>query len=277
MRKTKLSVFFDSLLSAIIIFIISFAILYKKIKIAILCLFICNIISFVVFFAIFNAINKKYNLKNMKLFEDNISKKYLNFLLYSSNEFNNNFFNILLSSVNIQPNIFKNSIAIFYINIKTTLSENDFHIANNYYQNSDKSLPLYFIGTSTTNEFINLLLNSPTKFTLFNFTNIYELMKAKNIFPIEQNLILTKQSKLKQLFFKFTKSLSKHNFFKFLFSGLLLIIISMFIPFSIYYLILGCNLLIFSLICLLSKNNEPIKNETLINLTKKDWYYYQSF
>lgn len=271
MKKTKLSIYLDSLSIAITISIILFLWLYWKIKNAKLIIFCCILGFILLFFVVFKFLNNKFNLKNIGLYEQKFANSCLNKLIYSTQNFNNNFFKNLLQSKIISENIFENQNSYFYINLKTHADEKTFHFANEFYINTNNNKPFIFILNQQTESFSSLVINSPIKYTVLNFNNLYLLMKHKNIYPINEILKTQKFTKLKNIKNKTRESLSKKSFFKFFISGFSLITLSIFMPFSFYYLFIGSILLLLSIFCLLSKNNlTNTSNIDLISLTKKD-------
>lgn len=271
MSKSKLSVYFDTLLISTISCFLIYIWINRRIKNANLSFFICILIYILLFFVIFKHIKNKYNINKLKLSDKKNADNYLLYLTYSTDENNIDFFNKLLKTNHIESNILKNENAYFFINLKSALSANDFHIANNFYQKTNKSIPLIFICTTKTQEFDNLTSNSPISYKIFSYYELYLIMKQYGIFPTDLVIKKNNFSKLKMFKNKSIKSLTKNNFFKFLLSGLSLILISIFIPYSYYYLIFGTVLLIFSIICLFNKNSKNLLNNKceLISYTKK--------
>lgn len=271
MNKTKLSVYFDTFLITTISVFLLYIWINKYIKNAILSFFICNIIYFLLFFVIFKYLNNKLTISNLKTKDKKICDFILNYLTYSSESINQNFFKNLLNINHISNNYFKNEKSYFYIDIKSNLDSKSFHKINNFYLSLNSNLPLTIIYKNYTPEFKELILNNPNQFNLINFDELYSIMKAKNFYPTSiTNNQKSKLKKLKQIKQKTISSLTKNNFFKFLFSGLSLITLSLFIPFSFYYLIIGSILIILSIISLFNKSEKSIKSITdLSSLIKK--------
>ena len=268
MNKTKLSLYFDSLIITTITSFILYIWINRYLKNAILSFFICIFIFILMFFIIFKHLTSKYNINKVKISEQKFADSCLNYLIYSNLSFDIKYFSNLLSSNHISNNIYKNNYANFYINLKSSLNEIDFHIANDWYQNTNKNTPLIFISFNQTDEFKNLLNNSPIKFYNSTFYDLFLLMKNKNLFPIQKQ---TQNNKFKIKKLNLLNSLTKNKFFKFFLSGLSLISLSIFIPFSFYYMIFGSILLLLSIFCLFNKKQSPITSNINLNLlTKKD-------
>lgn len=271
MNKSKLGIYFDTLTITTIACFIIYIWINKSLKNAFFSFFICIFIYLLLFFVIFMHLNNKHNLTKINILDQKFSNLCLKFFTYSTDEINAMFYSNLLSCTKINNYFFKNNYAYFYINLKTILNENDFHFINNFYQNH-MQLPLIIVYKSACDDFLNLILNSPTKYHLKNFNELFSLMKSKNLFPIKKDTAKNKYEKFNKFKTNIIKSLTKNNFAKFLFSGLSLVILSIFIPYSFYYLIFGSILLILSIVCLFAKNKTPnTSNIDLISLTKKDW------
>lgn len=248
MIKTKLAVIIDTFIISITLTFLIFAWLKRYIKNAFFICFVCIFAFILLFIAIFKHFSKKHNLDKIKFKDIKIAENSFNFLKYCSLQNYENFFEKLLNSTHIISNIFESETHIFYINLKTITTDNDFKIANEYFCNCSKNKDLVFITDSTSTEFNTLLANSPTKFYLYTKPELFELMKDKNIFPINHKI----PSKLKS--FKLPNlTLSRARFKELFFSGLSLLIIAMIIPYTFYYLLIGSILLILSLISLFKK------------------------
>lgn len=267
MNKTKLSVILDSVLITFAIDILIFVLLNKIIKNANFSFFICIFIGVTVFYMIFKHFNNKFNLTKIGFTEQNNAKFYLNFLTYTNSNFDINFYSNLINATLKSENIYENINAYFYINLKTKLTDFDFKILNEFYTNFNNK-PFIIINKSYTEEFIILLNNSPLKYILVDYLELYNLMKLKNIFPTTLQKSV-KFKKLKSLKNNATNSFNKKNFFKFFLSGISLITLSIIFPFIKYYFIFGTLLLIFSIICLFNKNKTQNSRLDLFSLTKK--------
>lgn len=267
MNKTKLSVILDSILIAFSITLLSYLLINKYLKNAIFSLFICIFIYICVFFVIFKHFNKKHSLSKIKLFEQKNAAIYLKFLTYTSEDFDMKFYSNLLNANYIDNNIYENNEAYFYVNLKTKLNDNDFKLINEFYTKINIK-PFIIIKNNCLDEFITLLKNSPNKFILIDYAELYNLMKIKNYFPTK----LEKQElffKLKNFKLKSKHSLNSKNFLKFFLSGISLITLSLFIPFIKYYMFFGSALLILSIICLFNKNISQNDNFDLTSVIKK--------
>ena len=169
--------------------------------------------------------------------------------------------------------MYTNNNNYFYINLQRHLTDNDFLIANQFYLETDKNLPLIFISIGFTQEFNNLLSISTNNYKTYESVDVYNLMKIKNMYPpniknFNEDNFKIKLNKTKT---KFLNSLTKNKFKNFFLSGLSLIFISIFIPYSIYYQIFGTIFLILSIICLFDKSkNLKTDKLTLDSLIKKD-------
>lgn len=270
MLKTKTAVIIDSLFVCIISFVLLLLWLSNFIKNAFFLFFICNLIIIFEFVVILKSNLKKHNLSKLKFKELEKIKKYFNYLAYSSFVETKIFFEKLLNAKYLKYNFYQNKQSIFYINIKRKLNAEDFEIANNYYWSTNKNLPLSFICIDSDAEFLNILKNSPTKFNLYNFNDISELISINKIDLNFNKEYSNSNCKLKTIKEKFSLSLTKNHFKDFFVSGLSLIAISFFIPFSTYYKITGTLLLILSIISLFNRTKVlKVKDTSLVSLINK--------
>lgn len=270
MNKSKFGILTDSLFLCLLSFIILFGWFFKITKNAKLALFISNIISIIVFIVYFIVQLKKYNLSKTSLNDKKNSSFYKNFLIYCLDETSYKFYENLLSSKHLFGNIYESDNLLYYINIKSELTANDFNIANNICLTKNK--PLIFISENMADSFKSLITNSPTQFYFYGFNDIFQIMKERQIFPTDikkskDNTLKTFSIKLKNNAFK---SLTKNKFKDFSLSGISLVLFSFFIPYSFLYLITGSFLLVLSIICLFNKNkNINASKEPLTSIIKK--------
>lgn len=264
MVRSKFAIFIDSFFFSIIIFVLSFFWIYKFIKIRSLS-FVLSLIIFsisFIFYILFTIKKTKKILKNgaEKQYYDNILKT----LKFQGIKENSNYFTRLLNCSFLGQNIYKTKKCYFYINFQNTLSVFDFILANDFFMQTDKTLPLFFICEKENDDFKNLLLASPTKYKVFYYLDIVTLMKEKQIFPIENKNIESKKINFKIINAKLKNGILKLKFKECFFTGISLILISVFIPYSLYYLIFGSLFLILAFASLFFKanKNQPIKNES---------------
>lgn len=268
MNKSKLSVILDALFISFLSTFLLYCWNIKIIKNAIFLYFICILMFLSLFIGLFVYFNKKYNLNKIKLFEQKNALNYIKFFTYSNTFDDKIYFEKLLEAKYISHNIYQNDNAIFYINLKSKLTDEHFNLINNFKIKNNQDIPFIIIANNISEEFMNLIQNSPQKYYIENFNKLYSLMKSKNFFPT------TFSSKQKTNFFKrfyssSKKTINSHNFFRFLLSGISLILISIYIPFSSYYMIFGSIFLILAIISLFNKQHLESDNLDLISLTKK--------
>ena len=265
MIKTKLAIAIDALLISISLTFLIYAWLKRYIKNAFFIYFVCIFAFILLLIAIFKHFSKKYNLDKIRFKDIQIAENSFNFLKYCSLQNYNNFFENLLNSTHKTDNIFETESHIFYINLKTITTDLDFKIANDYFCNQPKSKTLIFITDTTSTEFDILLANSPARFYSYSKPELFELMKDKNIFPINHKI----PSKLKT--FKLPNlTISRARFKELFFSGFSLVIIAMIIPYTFYYLLIGSLLLILSVISLFNKTPTIThEKQNLKNLIKE--------
>lgn len=254
MYKSKLAILIDSLSATMIIFITLFFLLKKYIKSAFFLIFCCIFGSIIGFVIIFKYFIKNYNLNELSFKESSHLENCLNSLKFSSSKNLTDYFEKLLNIKNIGFNYFENEQSLFFINIKRPISTNDFFDALD--KSYDHKKPVIFICEKYDDGFKNLLNCSKFNFEIFTFSQVYEIMKTKNFFP-EKFDNITFKLKVKQKFNNFILGITKKHFKDYLFSGLSLLALSFFIPYSFYYSIVGILLLIISMICLFKRNINP--------------------
>ena len=260
MIKTKTAIAFDTLIVTIIIFFIFYVWVYKILKNAFLSLFICNLISIITFIAIFNAAIKKYNILNLKQKDLKFAKNCLHSLQYFSSKSNTEFFEKLFNAKEISENIYESNNLIIYINLKEPLTSKHFFFAHDFFLLSNTNKRLIFIANLFDDSFLTANQNSKTVFDTFDFTELFKVMKQKQLFPTTN----IESEKINFKFFKnkFTKGLTKNNFKNFFFSGLSLLAFSFFIPYSTHYLLIGTFLLLLSIVCLFKKSTPTKPSKT---------------
>ena len=240
-----------------VLFIVEYFWLYKLIKNAILCIITSILLNILTFIAIFEFSIKKFKLKKISFQDQKLAKKCFNELIFMKSKSLVTFLENLLSSKHISNNLYENDEATFYVNLISPCNERDFHEAYNYILSNNK--PLYFICSKATEEFQNLVANSPIKLEVFSEVDLFILMKEKNLYPFQLEPQPSPRQNVLNLKNKFKNSITKSHFKEFFFSGLSLIVISIVIPFSIYYLVCGTLLLLLSVACLFFKNNTTVK------------------
>jgi len=263
MIKGKFATIFDIFCLSFIIFLISFFWINKLFKINTLSL-ILSFILYILFFIFFTIITqKKYKVKIKNKKEKELYLKTKNSLKYLSIYNTNQYFEKLLSVSYLGNNIYKNNKSFFYINFYNTLNCYDFVIANNFYLQADKNFNLCFICENINDEFKSLVSNSPINYNIFYFDDIYPFIKNNNLF-LESKELLYKKNNNKFLSIKnsIKNTLINIKFRSTFFSGLSLTFLSIFIPFSLYYLIIGSMLLFLSFLSLFfkPKNDKYINN-----------------
>lgn len=272
MYKTKLAITLDNIFISIIIFIISFVWLFRKTKNAILSFFVCNIIAVLLFVIIFKHALKKHKLQNLKNKDLKLAGKCFDTLKYVDSDEYIKYFEKLLNVTFIKNKIFKNNKLYFYIETRHELDEEDFIFANNFFLKTNK-LPLCFICESANPKFIKLIENSPIPYEVYTSVDVFNLINAKKIYPFELENNSNKKTKNIQKFkTKFTQSVTKNHFKDFFFSGISLIILSLIIPYSLYYIIFGTILLILSIISLFNKtkSNSSLTKTSLVDIISKE-------
>lgn len=272
MKKSKLAIFIDSISSSAIICFLFYIWTKRVLKNAFLIHF-CLISLFICLFIVFFKYQtKRVNLKNLSNKDKtNMLNCFINITLMNKSELNN-FYEKLLSATKITDNYYKNSSSYFFVNLQNNLNKNDLILANQLHQNITEKQPLIFISENFTDEFMLLEKHLPFEHHLYFKDDIYKIIKEKQLLKTDNSKEPTLKENLKNLNSKFKSSLTKNHFKKFFFSGISLIAFSLFVPYSIYYMIIGTILLTFSIMCVFSKTpTSPKPNKTPLNFfIKKD-------
>lgn len=274
MIKSKIAIFLDCFMLSIISFLLIFSWIYRLSRIRLLSILLSIFISLVLFMIMYRIFIKKYKVSSLSAKENKQLLTIVNILKFSSEKDNTAYFEKLFSAKLIEKNIFKNKFSYFYIVVSNKLNSYDFVIANNFYLSSSKKLPLYFICDGTSEEFAEIFSQSPIKYGLFTVNDLFEIIKQKKLYP--NGYVTTPKKSRKEIIKQtgkiFASSINKVRFKEFFFTGLSLVVISVIVPFSIYYLISGTILLVLSFLCLiLKKNNTKIPKsdeKKLIDLCK---------
>ncbi len=268
MYKSKLAIFIDSIICTIITLLITYSWINRVLKNAFLSLFLANIVSLIVFICLILYFLKNQNKTKFSIKEKNLFDLSLDKIKYSSINFQIDYFCKLLNSTYINEKIYLNNNFYFYVNINQPLSSDDFFKINNYYLSNKLNKQLIIIALTANNDFMEIFNKSPTKYTLLLKQDLFELMKINNAFiPIEEKPQKNYFNKFKQL----VKSLSKVKFINLFSSGVSLLLLSFFIPYSFLYLFIGTFLLVLSFINLFSKNKSPKTSNdiSIIDIIKK--------
>lgn len=265
MVKSKFALFVDSVILSIILTILSFVWFRKIFKSANYINFFLIIILILCFILIYNFLLK---INKKKIFKNNNEKflnSCLNHLLICPFEEYKNFICKLLNCCHINEFIFKINNHFLYINLKTETTPNDYFSAQEIFlKESNIESKLYFICKSKSKSFDEIIELSKLKLYILEYDIISKLMAQKNIFPIEKDKV--KKQPFKQTLIKYfknkTQGLTNKHFKELFFSGISLLFLSLIVPFSNLYLILGSFLLIISIITLFRKNYKKENHES---------------
>lgn len=123
------------------------------------------------------------------------------------------------------------------------------NIINDYLSKADEIVILCTSYSDKAKKFATSITNH--KIILLNKTETYEHLFSQNISTLQSDLITEKATKItfKDFWQKFS---SKNNAKKFFLSGVLLLLVSIIIPYSVYYIVFGSLLMIFALVCFIN-------------------------
>ena len=271
MIKSKFASIIDSLFLSFIIFVILNFWLTKFLKKSILAIIISSVTS-LIFLCVFLFVSvKNYNKTKITLNENKLLEKCKTALIYSGENFCDEFYKKLLSAIKISSSVYENEKIYFYIKFYSSLDSNDFITANNFFMQNKNNKKLIFLCSEKTEDFTKILKSSPIKYDIFLFEDLFLIMKKKNTYPIENNNANKKTKINGEKLKKFLTEILKNIHFKNTFlTGLSLVVLSVFVPFSLYYLTFGSILLIISFISLFmkAKPQNQVKSDSLDNYIK---------
>lgn len=266
MIKSKPAIIMDSLLISIITFILLLSWAHKLLRSLIFSVILVSLLSSLVFIFTYRFFVGKNNISKLSAREN----KLLGESVKSISAFNKaqfkDYFERLLDAKNISGNIFQNKLSNFYVNFAEKLSSYDYYLATNFYNETDKSLPLVFIGKSATDEFMQL--NSGV-YRLFSDIDMFEIMKEKSIFPEITQSNSEKVSSIKKFKKYFMKIIASVKFKDFFFTGISLALISVIVPYPLYYLLPATFLLVLAMLSKIVKFEKGTEG----NSDKKLTYY----
>ena len=126
--------------------------------------------------------------------------------------------------------------------------------------NSDNltKLKLYIITNHSNESFKNLLNSTDFIIQILPVETLIKIITTKNIYPIEQKTPIPQTKKQVIKTYILNKiNLSRKQFIRLFLTGTSLLFLSLFIPFSFLYLLIGSLLLTLSIVCLFHKNIKP--------------------
>lgn len=271
MIKTKLAIYIDTLFISLLSFFLLFVWTRRKIKSTALCLALCITISAIVFFLILKISLKSHNLDSIKSSDLKLAEKSFSALEYSSKKTSDEYFEKLLNSKLIKGKIFKSKNCYYYVSVKQNLDIGDFIDANEFFLETDKSIPLCFLCKNCSENFMNLINGSKEKYLVFSSSELFLLMKEKNFYPVADEPAKRNSIKvnMKAKGKKFLSNLTRSHFKDFFLSGLSLIIFSIFIPYSAHYIVFGSILMLLSIVSLFFKStNQNKQKNSLVQFAK---------
>lgn len=267
MTKTKLALFIDAVSISALISLINYLWLNRIIKNAIL----VKIFSILIFLSSFVLILILFLKHNGNTILKNKTEKHLNsclkYLITCDSISYSNFICKLLNCQHIENFFFKKASKIFYINSKTTLTDKDFISIQDYLYKNYSNLTCVILYRKKDKSFDEVFELSSVKFILFNIDALKNIMFQKGIYPIENNYTdkVSFKDKLKTTLKTKTAGVNRKHFKELFFSGISLLFLSLIVPFSNYYLIIGTILVTISIITLFKKHYTP-KNSNDLNI-----------
>lgn len=272
MYKSKIGIILDSAITSFVLFLLSEIWLRRIIKNANLLLIFSIITSILAFIIIFTFFKNQAHKQKHKLLTNKFINSCIDYLSTTSYNSYNNYIIKLIDCSILDNYLYKLNNSYIYINLQYNITDKDYiEILNKIMSHNHTYNSIYFI-TKNQLDFIDVLQKEKFKVQPIQPETLIKIMQQKNIYPIEN-----KSQNHTPLFKKFkpyisTKiNLTRKQFINLFFTGISLLFISMFIPFSFLYLLTGSLLLLFAILCLFKKNIKPKSKECeFLNLIKKD-------
>lgn len=267
MSKTKLALLLDSFSISIIISGLIFLWLRKFLKNAILVKFFSILIFLSCFILLFIILLKNNNKSILKNKTEKFLNNCLNYLIICNQSDYINYICKLLNCEYIENFFFKKSSKLFYINLKTTLTDSHFYYIQEFTCNKKPTETCIILYRKKDKTFDELFELSQKKYISLEYEILKKAMIQKNYFPINKDELVKSnfKTKIKNSIKTKASNISKKHFKELFFSGLSLLFLSLIIPFSNYYLVVGSILLIISIITLFKKNYHS-KNDDDIDI-----------
>lgn len=257
--QTKLSIISNIIFKYFIIFAISVLWLNFYLANLVVVIILSTIIS-ITLGKVVSIIKKKKTIIAENSLKEQDHIKNISFqLLLTDHEKIINFYNILFKA-NHNVCLVKNQALLIddkYIFIPAYSSQTiSIDMVAEYYKQYKENQQIIIAGISFSGDAINLSNKiRNTKINLLNEQSTYKLFKKYDFYPdFKISQTVKEKFKLKNLKdIAFTKSNSK----QYLYSAIIILITSLFINYSVYYLIFASLLFIFSAICHFKPQNEP--------------------
>lgn len=265
MTKSKLALFIDSLSISFLISSIIYLWMRKIIKNANLVSFFCILIFLLSFILIFYLFLKNNEKSIFKINNEKFINSCINHLVACSMQEYSNYICKLLDCKLIENFYYKKANKLFYINLKTSLTDKDFFEIQEYIHNKFIDTTCIILYRKKEKSFDDIFELSSSQFILLNYEILKSVMFQKNIFPIEnkQTNKTSFKDKLKTTLKTKTAGINRKHFKELFFSGISLLFLSLIVPFSNYYLIIGTILVSISIITLFKKNYTPNTNDNI--------------
>ncbi len=254
MLKTKFARILDTALFVLGFAIICFAWINRYLKATFWSLLITFIISFILAKVIWNISTNKFNKKNLKNQELKFAQNCIDYLSLNPSSVLT-FFKSIIDGSTIKGKFLycQNTIHYFDYSSDQTSTETLVKIINKLNNTYTKG----YLYSSKLSEKCTKLIENSNVIWVQDY-DCYLLMKEKNIFPISQQKSkkLDKQ-KIKQALLKV---LARKKAKPYLFYGILLLLTSFIMPYSLLYCIVGTISVVLALVCIIVRNNKTINN-----------------
>lgn len=247
MIKSKFARICDTILFVLGFGIVCFAWINKYIKKNFWSLFITALICVIIAKIIWSLTTKQLNKNNLKTQELKFAQNCIDYLAINP-QMTTRFFGQIFENAKVENKylIVDDSLHYFdYSCDQTTVSTLAF------LNEKSRDYKVYLYSSSLSEKCKKLICQ--TQVVYVSDYDCYLLMKEKQIFPIsiQKNENLQKNKFKQQLFQMFARKKAKPYFLY----GILLLISSFFMPYSLLYCIVGSISVIFALVCIILRNN----------------------
>lgn len=246
MIRSKFAQIIDTIFLSIAIALVGYVWLIRLIKQKSIAIILSGLFAFTISKIIWNLTKKQSNKHNLKQKELIFAENCINYLSYNPSKCTA-FFENLFSTDAQNNHYYIAENTIYYVNYKDEEIKLSNMLEIKEFSEHTGHLPIKILAHSLTKKAKILADNLHAEF--LSFDDVFVIMKNKNLFPIstEKTANLKKFDIKKLLISLFDSKKAKH----YLGYGVLLIVISLFIPFTFWYCVMGSIFIILSILSLI--------------------------
>ena len=249
MVKSKLAQIIDTAVLSLSLALVSYVWLLRLLKNKAIAILISIIIALIIAKITWNISQKRINKHNLKQSELIFAENCIKYLSYNSKDCNIFFLKLLKPNQQID-NFFICENTIYYINYQDEELTLSYAIKIKEFcdNNSHKHIKIL---THKISQKASELLSTINCETL-SFDDVFLIMKSQNLYPIEKSKTAkTHKFNIKNIIFSLIDRKKAKHFFAY---GVLLTIMSLFIPFTFWYCVMGAIFIILGVLSLVLKN-----------------------